>query len=526
MSFRQLRRFCFGRRTGGDLAIALAAVVLVVVLIGRPLAACRYPMITDLPMHAADASVVRHYLDAEWHFREQFELQPLAVPYATFYVLAAAFMVVLSPLAAVKLALVVMLAMLPAGLAVLCWGLRKSPLLGLCGLALVWSHLTHWGFINYLAAIGMMAMALGLTLRQLDQPSPRVRRLLLLVLFAIFVTHPFRFPMTIALVALTVIVMFPATRRVRPVLGPLLLAAGGFAVWWLLCAPPELGGSVTLAPELSRVEQMATSLYGSYSAPPDDLAIAGRAKSALIIAGLLLAVVPVISGRAFRVSRRERRWYVCSHAAVAASAALLLVLYFSLPMQIGKWWYIYPRELSAALLVALALVPNLPRPRLFRAAFVVVVALFVLPFERVTREHYQRFDRQTEGFAIQLTRLPRAPKLLFLVFDHSGATLRQTPFIHLPAYAQAEKGGWLSFQWATLGHSPIAYRSDADAVVPPAVPLRWEWTPHRFRVERHGAFFDWFLVRSAHDPARHFRRDPSIAFVAREELWWLYRRVR
>jgi hypothetical protein len=65
---------------------------------------------------------------------------------------------------------------------------------------------------------------------------------------------------------------------------------------------------------------------------------------------------------------------------------------------------------------------------------------------------------------------------------------------------------------------------DPAAVVPPPVPLRWEWTPHLFRVEKHGSFFDWFLVRSSNSPDGVFRGDPSIHRVAHEGKWWLYAR--
>ena len=39
-----------------------------------------------------------------------------------------------------------------------------------------------------------------------------------------------------------------------------------------------------------------------------------------------------------------------------------------------------------------------------------------------------------------------------------GSGAINTPFIHLPAYVQAERGGWLSFQFATWGASPVVYR--------------------------------------------------------------------
>ena len=134
-------------------AVALYAVV-------RPLSACRYPPMTDLPFHAAQTSTFRHYLDPSFHLKEQFELHPLGVPYMSMYAIGAVLMLVLPALTATKIAAGVMLALLPAGLAVMFHGMKKSPLLGLLGLSMCWGSLTHWGFLNYVAALGLFAMEL------------------------------------------------------------------------------------------------------------------------------------------------------------------------------------------------------------------------------------------------------------------------------------------------------------------------------------------------------------------------------
>jgi hypothetical protein len=67
-----------------------------------------------------------------------------------------------------------------------------------------------------------------------------------------------------------------------------------------------------------------------------------------------------------------------------------------------------------------------------------------------------------------------------------------TPFIHLPAYVEAEQGGWLRFHFAVRGASPIQYRprGEPGAVIPPPSPNRWEWTPQVFNVKRNGPFFE------------------------------------
>lgn len=509
------------------------AILLGAYVITAPLAASHYPMMTDLPLHAANASVVRHYFDASWHFSEQFELQPFAVPYMSFYALAALLMLVLPPLLAVKIAIAIMLALLPIGLAVLCWGLRKSPLLGVAGLGLVWGSLTQWGFINFIGAIGLFALVLGLALRLVDRqvadgtaprrPSRRLSWLLGIALLVLFFTHPFRFPMAILAIVLVALLVRP--RRYKLLVVPIAPAVAVFAVWWLLHPPSDLGGGLSVEHDWRRTAEVGRAVYDSFAYQPLDAPLAQAAFTGLIVVAVVLGVAFLIQQRHAGRSRADYRWVVMSHTVVALSAAGFFYLFLALPMQIGKWWYVYPREATAALFVALALLPDLPKQRWLQALFIGATAWLVLPLTNAATTHYQRFDRTNADFEAIQTHLPtRAPRLAYLIFDHSGSGARNTPFIHLPGYIQAERGGWLSFQFATLGHSPVVYKQ--GGVTPPAVPVRWEWTPHKFDVRRHGPFFDWFLVRRRNDPTRLFRDDPSIQLVKREGRWWLYRRVR
>ena len=91
------------RRPAETLALALCLSVGGYVIVG-PMLAARYPMMQDLPFHAANASIFLHYFDPSYHFREQFVLQPFAVPYVTFYLLAALCMLLVDAVAAVKIA--------------------------------------------------------------------------------------------------------------------------------------------------------------------------------------------------------------------------------------------------------------------------------------------------------------------------------------------------------------------------------------------------------------------------------------
>ena len=507
--------------------LAAASLAVAALVVAGPLLASRYPPMTDLPFHAAHTSILRHYGDPTWHFREQFDLQPIAVPYLSHYAIGALLMWVMPPLAAVKAATVIVLAMVPAGMAVLLHGMKRSPLGALLTLPLVYSTLTHWGFINFVGALGLFAMAVGLAMLVVDRPTPVRRWGLGITLVVLFFTHIFRFPMAIAAVVGTALFLYPATRRLRPVVGPMVPSLVLFGIW-LVVRPKAIDpGGAKLGFEWGRRAEIWGLLFSGF-ADPAEKELAGAFVKVAAFTGLASLFAIFAEGRWPARTRRASLFAIGAAGVVVACTVVFLGLFFTLPMEIGVWWYVYPREATAAAFLAVAVLPGLPRSLAAKAPLVTAIAIAGLSYGRFVTRGYASFDAQTADFDRIVEKIPQAPKLLYLVFDHSGSSRDNTPFIHLPAYVQAYRGGWLSFHFAGWGASPMVYRDPKEpgAVVPPPVPLRWEWTPHVFRVEKHGAFFDWFLVRATNSPDAVFRGDPSIQRVGHEGKWWLYTRAR
>jgi hypothetical protein len=500
----------------------ICAAATIAYVVGAPFWAAAYPMMTDFPFQTAASSVFRHYGDPTWHFREQFVFQLFAVPYVTPFGLSALFMLVLPPVASTKLATAMLLSLLPVGLMVLCWGLRKSPLLGLWGLLPVWGVLTHWGFVGFMAALGLFAMALGLTLRVLDRPTPKTQVALVIVLALLFFTHVFRFPLTLVVIVMAGVVMSRTVDTLRGLIIPLVLGVALFVGWWM--SRPELlapGVHFVWPPRWSRLVE-APSYVSDIFVGDADTVMFRRA-------GLLFIVTAVVLG-AFAIARLRSwprtGWVVPAHAVVGLSILLFLGLYLTLPMELGIWWYVFPREITAAVYLVPALLPNLPRRTWAHLAFVIWTAVGIAPLADVVADAHREFSATTVQFRGIISELPKAPKLLYLVYDHRGSRARMSPYVHLPAYVQADRGGWLSFHLAQMGTYPFRYRdaTDPEAVVPPPTPLRWEWSPQQFQLDKHGVFFDWFLVRRAGSPDGLFASDSSIERVAHFENWWLYHR--
>jgi hypothetical protein len=508
-----------------DVALGMMALAVSLYAVVAPFVVARYPPMTDLPFHAAQTATLRHYWDPSFHFHEQFELHPIAVPYLSMYALGAVLMLVFPAVVAVKMAAAVMVGLVPAGLAVMFHGMKKSPLLGLLGLGLCWCNLTHWGFLNFVGALGLFAMSIGLTLLLVDRPSPRRQVALAVTLVVLFFTHIFRYPFALAAVVGTAVVLYPATRRIRPIVAPLLPALALMALWLWVRPTVLVGEAGPIAVHKERLGEFVGLLTGAFFDPGERRAFDGFFRIAASVAAV--SVVVAALGAIFRLPRPATLWWDAGVTVVPlACAAVFLGLFLVLPMQMGVWWYVYPREATAAAFIVLGAFPDLPRSFWLRLPLAAALAVGGLGVARVVVDNYAKFDPVTRDFAAIVKEIPRAPKLMYLVFDHGGSTRTNTPFIHLPAYVQAEEGGWLGFHFAVWGASPIVYRprGEAGAVVPPAVPLRWEWTPQLFDVKRHGTFFDWFLVRMGGSPDRLFAADPSIERVDHVGTWWLYRR--
>ncbi len=509
------------KRSPADTITALVAIGFAVITIAWPFWIARYPAMTDLPFHAAMTSAFRHWFDASYHFRDQFELHPLSVPYASSYVLGALLMLFLPAITAVKVATAIMLSALPVGLAVLAWGMRKSPLLGMAALPFVWCDLTHWGFINYVSALGMFALSIGLALRLVDRPSRRAHIGLSVTLVVLLFTHAFRFPFAVAGVLGAAIVVYPVTKRLRPVLMALVVPLLCFGAFWIAKSPALDGEVGPLVPRYERLSEIQGAVVNGFLDPRELESTHAflRVLGVIAVLSVLFGVKPWLARE-----RRDRAWTLLAMLVPLSCAAVFLVMFLVLPIEIGLWWYVYPREATACLFIALGCLPDLPREKIARIAAVCALGVASLGVTRVVAENYAEFDVATRDFTAITQQIPRAPRLLYLVFDHSGTHRTNTPFIHLPAYVQAEKGGWLSFHFAVWGATPLTYRTDPAAIVPPPVPLRWEWTPEKFNVTKNGAFFDWFLVRSPSSPDRIFMADPSIVRAAHQGTWWLYRR--
>lgn len=508
---------------GQSLAIALVLAV-AAVIIALPYAEVTYPAQTDAPAHGSQIAILRHYFDDSFGFRDQFVIQATS-PALLLYAIGAALSFVF-PIAWVTQWLgFTLLALLPIGLAVLFRGMKKSPLWGLLGLAFVWGRLSQFGFVFYLGGMGLTAMAIGLALLVVDRPTRGRRIGLAASLLGVFVTHVSHVPFAIVGVAVAGLLFYPATRRFRPLIIPASPAIALFIAWFL-ARPRAQRDSFEFELHAERLESFWTTPFSSFMGESgiEEAGVVHEMLGVLIVLATTSLILYIGQRRWVYARGHDLAWGAATTALPLALGAGCLVGYLIFPMRYGDWWYVFPRQATAALYFFLPVLPDLPRERWLRWPMVAAVLIVCARMSLFVSERWARFEDATQDFRSIAQRIPDSPRLLYLVFDHGDIEKRESPFVHLPTWIQTEKGGALSFHFAALGFYPARYRENASAV-PPAVPVDWEWTPQRFRVLEHGPWFDTFLIRNRRgDPSSLLAADPDIEFVTREGSWYLYKR--
>jgi hypothetical protein len=320
--------------------------------------------------------------------------------------------------------------------------------------------------------------------------------------------------------AIVTLTMAPLSRTVRPVVIAVAPSCALFGAWWF-ARPRLLAGALALRFDPSRTSRITDWLFHGFHGSAE-LSLLATMVSIVGAVSVYSAITTYLArkrcGR--RSSRRERR----ARVAALAIVGMFLCLYFVLPLDVGVWALVYPREITAATFFALGALPGLPRSPSLRAPALAALLLGVTMATRFVAARYAAFDLLTKDFAAIVEELPPAPKLGYIMQDRSGAEGSTLPLLHLPAWVQAERGGWLSFHFATWQATPIRFRTTPPMDVPPSTPDGFETHPALFDVATRGKYFDWFLVRAPASPDARFAVDPKIHLVDDRGEWWLYHR--
>lgn len=465
--------------------LALAAVA--------PLWIGELPPLSDLPQHAAQVSILRHWNDPACGYPALYEVRWLD-PYGLGYALAWALAGFVSTATALRLVLSAAIVALALATRRALGALGGDPDWAVLVLPLAYGFPFSGGFFPFVVALPLALALLPAGFRYAREP--RLGRGLALgaLCAALYFAHLLALAVAGLMLAAVAGAAARSARELPRRWAPLAVALPAPVAWWLLSPTGDRGRQAS-APYVWGAERLL-------DLPVQVTGIPGRGWAALALA---LVLVSFASTRP-RPARDPARW--------APFGAVALVVLFG-----PTAFYLAPR--FALLLVPLLLLafdrPAEPLPRLRRAQLGAVAFLLLA----VVGFRFAAIVREGAGLAQVLARAPAGGRLLYLPFDRDSRWATEAPFLHSGALYGVDRCGVAEKSFARAFQIPVAYR---PGVATP-LPRLLEYMPYRFRWERDaGESYDLFLVRARTEPnvERIAGAPGRLAPLAHAGRWWLY----
>jgi hypothetical protein len=475
-----------------------------------PLWVGRYVPLLDYPNHLSMVFVWFHLDDPAWSFGPHYQLNRVPLPIWGHYLLVYLLSYIFGPELANKIAVSAYLLALPAATALLARRFGRDPRLALFAFPLAWNFSVAQGFLNYVASLPILFVALWAYDRHAESPSLR-RALVALALGAIAYTfHVLAWLQLLVFAGVAWLFHAASQKKWReralasaPLVGIALVAFVGRA----LAAPFGSQGGVT-TPELSKIR-------GVFNTPLEVLAslpewILNMGPGQLDELGLILlafAWIALASLRPAAAQHDERRSFRVEAIALAAFALLFL-----LPRSLTEpfYWYAVSRRVGVvfALFVVLSLRGAVEGARRWILVAVGVVAVLV-PLDIASR--FVAFNRDArENYEPLIAQVPQGKRVLPLIFQDGAPEVNVRAYAQWGSWVQMRQGGYVP--WALDTQVPI--RATAELPAP-----AWDW-PQSFRFDVHAEPWDYFLLRGG-DGEALFQDRPAKLMERRGkcELW-------
>jgi hypothetical protein len=376
----------------------------------------------------------------------------------------------------------------------------KPVLLGLLAVPSLYACSFYLGLVPSSLSVGLAFWAIACSSRR--QPSRAGQLGLCALCCALPLTHP---------LGLLLVLIFAAVHssahgggRVLRASWPLAPLLPG-AAYWTRAALHADGVAAFDRPGLAtRLLRAPQLLIGGFE---------GQGEAWLLAATLLLYFYLSRSGL-----RRER-----PSPPTAASWALgitCLLGYLLLPASSATSTAIMQRAGAVLLAFLPALVPRAgllatgPRgPLLLLALAASTLALHV--------PRLARYSAEAASLSAVLAHVPERPKLLCLTYDNQGKLARSSPYLHVGARAQAERGGFLALSRVDYAWTaPLRRRRDSQA---PAPVFGSEWDPAPLQAQPHLLlFYDSVLVSGKEPREMTILMNGAFKLVAHSGMFLLY----
>ena len=451
----------------------------------------RLPLI-DLPQHAAQIAIWKHFDDACQRFARTFEFNWFT-PYLFGYLLVRALSAVVAIDVAFRIALYLAVVALPLALHYLATRTGAEPWLSLLGFPLAFGFTFYWGFINYQIAIPLAVLYVASVYDLAAAPATRRAIGLLALAVLLVVSHALIFLFCAAITAGIALFVRPL-KNMLPVVLPAVLPMP-FVLWWvsrMRSSEPLVSHTVGWNLGLFRCIHFPSMLL---SDEYDTAAVAAFA----------IAILALLAMR-MRVSRDPRRWIVL---AVAGA------IYFAGPQAAFGTAFVFQRFAIFTAIGALLVLEPARRAAWARG----LLAGIAIGWAVLLAVRFDRFARESADFDRIVEEIPAGRSLAFYIARPRSEFVPGSVYVHYPAYYQEQKGGTISWSFASFFPQLIRYRAGA------APPLNGSVIGDPAQIDWRGlSTFDFVLIRSTANPTAALARYAPYPLFPRmrARTWWLY----
>ncbi len=510
-----------GVRPGRDwwflvaMAVSLAAVV-------APIWTAALLPYMDFPQHLATSRILHSLDDPAFGMTGLYEIDLSSTQYLAYYFLVEVLAWITPLETAHRLALSLYAVTLPLSVAAYMAAFGRDRAVGLLAAPLVHNTFLYMGFANYLLALPLVFWGLALLRRLMDQWSARRAALLAGITVVLFYMHAqallggrglhprhwWRQALHLA-PALTLMLVWVARSAILAGEEAWTAGHGGRNV-----SPVQ----ARWEPLMDRLTALPRQLLDAYRDDADE-----RVLFALLALALVLLLFRRAAPPADEVTElgAPRAWLRARTPEIITLALLAVTLLSPISY---KWiWPISHRMIPVVALFALAALAwrTLPlRPVLL----ILPATLLTLYASHVHIERADAFAEEAGAVRDVLTHAEPGRRLHALIYDRGSRHINHAPYLHFGQYYVVDRGGVATFSFVDFPQSPVRYDPERG---PPRLPNRFEWTPEKFDLAKHGDYYDYFLIR---DGGRRKARKPfgrragEVELVHRDGRWALYKR--
>jgi len=473
-----------------------------------------YPPFVDLPQHASNLSMLTDLVSDGDRWSESFRWQ-WRTPYYGFYLPALLLVGAgVSPAVATKVVASLILILVPIALFAALRVRKLPPALALLSVPTLSGFSIQWGFVSFVAAVGVLILALATMDDVFENRITATRNKLIdwsvfLYCGSLFLLHAHVFAFYLLVLGARWVGTPLRSFRVIFSAAPAVVLA---LIWFAGVAGTSQQANLQTLWQLG--------LHRVVDFFPNMLGINTTWMAQLL--GVFLVFLPFALG--YRLSNNI--WHVFP-------LVLAIFAYFVLPNRLVGGYFTYQRWTVVVIpLYALALarppeqIAASQKRAFTRNATVTATLLAVALSAAVLQLHRARaFAKEAEGLRAMIPLATKARTMLYLAFDRESQWYAAPAYLHYGQWLAVEAANYMEFNFASFWGMPVVYKDLTSRIAPTNI----EWFPNQFDCRSPASQkFDMILVRAEVDLSGPYFANGACSFrlVAHHNYWWLFSRLR